>query len=151
MSSLLIQEGAVLKDLAQVICLNIQDSSFSYPDLKPSHYLEDLRSTVGRLIYYIVPPEGLEPSTFALEGRCSDPLSYGGKCLSAQGGIRTHTTQILNLVPLPVGLQAQILERVTGVEPAKFLIGSQVPYHQATLAINYLLSNLSYKSIKCLP
>jgi hypothetical protein len=48
---------------------------------------------LSRLSYFpMVEPEGLEPSTFALQGRCSPKLSYG-----------------------PV-------ERVAGIEPAAFRV-----------------------------
>ena len=38
-------------------------------------------------------------------------LAYG-----AQGGIRTHTLQILSLLPLPIGVLGQMV-RMTGLEP----------------------------------
>src|SRR5699024_9525663 len=37
----------------------------------------------ARLIKHLVtcvPPVGLEPTTHGVEARCSNPLSYGGKC-----------------------------------------------------------------------
>lgn len=40
----------------------------------------------------LVPPDGLEPSTRGLEGRCSCPLSYGGKWRRGPDSNRRRTS-----------------------------------------------------------
>lgn len=55
-------------------------------------------------------PEGLEPSTLALEVPCSIQLSYGAKNINRNGrgrGTRTLTVQILSLLSPAFGLYPQ--------------------------------------------
>ena len=53
--------------------------------------------------------------TYGLEVRCSIQLSY--ECFGRTDGTRTHTEQILSLMPLPIGLLSLCMARVMGLEP----------------------------------
>lgn len=54
------------------------------------------------------PATGIEPASSALRKQCSTSVSYTGK-VCALGAIRTRTGDVLNVVPLPVGLRGRAL------------------------------------------
>jgi hypothetical protein len=51
---------------------------------------------------------GFEPATYRLQGGCSTTELKGRILFGAPEGIRTPNTEILSLLPLPVGLQGRL-------------------------------------------
>jgi hypothetical protein len=51
---------------------------------------------------------GFEPATYRLQGGCSTTELKGRILFGAPEGIRTPNTEVLSLLPLPVGLQGRL-------------------------------------------